>query len=162
MLHSYVNTPVFINLIMIVPLSKASLMRLTSVCDPGTLKMPSWCRPVKTLHLYSHIYKYSVIYINTTYIKAALSKCSISSEKLIICLLLGYWYMTVVFIICDCKSFQLCFIMCKTYLIKEKWLYDYNYNVTIIMDCQLTVLPCRLMKRMQLSTTRGICCPELW
>lgn len=37
-----------------VPLSNASLMRLTSLCDPGTLNMPSWWRP--EWHTYTHLH----------------------------------------------------------------------------------------------------------
>lgn len=39
------------------PLSNASLMRLTSLCEPGTLNIPSWWRPDG--HTHSHYVTHS-------------------------------------------------------------------------------------------------------
>lgn len=36
------------------PLSNASLRRFTSLCEPGTLKIPSWWRPAIHTNTYSH------------------------------------------------------------------------------------------------------------
>lgn len=104
------------------PLSNASLMRLTSLCEPGTLNIPSWWRPDG--HTHSHYYY--------TFIHAWQS-----IHRIV------HTYTN--------KCFHLLILTAQSSL-----------SVAHCYIRKKTDSPWRFMKRMQLSTTTGICCPELW